>query len=129
FGLAKRSVSKPAAVDIPTLEGRLTHEEDLSSGSVMLGTAAYMSPEQALGKPLDVRTDIFSFGIVLYEMATGRAPFQGETTGTLLLSIVQETPESLRQIRPDLPEELEQIVNKCLQKDREHRYQSASEIR
>jgi len=129
FGLAKRSVSKPAAVDIPTLEGRLTHEEDLSSGSVMLGTAAYMSPEQALGKPLDVRTDIFSFGIVLYEMATGCAPFQGESTGMLLLSIVKEAPEPLREIKPDLPEALQQIVDKCLQKDRNERYQSPSEIR
>lgn len=129
FGLAKRSLSQPVAVDAASSDGRRTVEEHLSSGLVMLGTAAYMSPEQALGKMLDVRTDLFSFGIVLYEMAVGRAPFQGESTGTLLLSIVQETPVPLRQIRPDLPERLELIVSKCLQKDRELRYQSASEIR
>jgi eukaryotic-like serine/threonine-protein kinase len=129
FGLAKKSVSKPSTVDAATAEGRRTPEDHLSSGLVMLGTAACMSPEQALGKPLDVRTDLFSFGIVLYEMATGRAPFQGESTGMLLLSIVQETPEPLQQIRPDLPKALQDIVDKCLQKNLEQRYQSASEIR
>jgi serine/threonine protein kinase len=123
FGLAK--ATSPADKSDPdgTLDSSLT-----AVGST-IGTIAYMSPEQALGKFLDARTDLFSFGIVLYEMATGRAPFRGDTTGMLLLSIVQETPEPLRQINPDLPVGLQQIINKCLQKDREQRYQTASELR
>jgi eukaryotic-like serine/threonine-protein kinase len=129
FGLAKTSISRPVVVDTVTAEGGRVPEEQLTSGLAALGTAAYMSPEQALGKRLDARTDLFSIGIVLYEMATGRAPFHGDSTGMLLLSIVQETPEPLRQINPELPEELQRIINKCLQKDREQRYQSASEIR
>jgi serine/threonine protein kinase/Tol biopolymer transport system component len=129
FGLAKKSISNREAALGASAEGRRTPEEQLTSGLAALGTAAYMSPEQALGKQLDARTDLFSFGIVLYEMATGRAPFHGNTTGMLLLSIVQETPEPLRQINPDLPERLQQIINKCLQKDQAQRYQTASEIR
>jgi len=129
FGLAKKTESKPAAPVAAGGEGRRPGEEHLTSGLAALGTAAYMSPEQALGKPLDERTDLFSFGIVLYEMASGRAPFRGDTTGMLFLSIVQESPEQVRNINPDLPEGLQQIVDKCLQKDRDQRYQKAAEIR
>jgi len=123
FGLAK--ATSPADKSDP--DGTL--DPSLTEVGSTIGTIAYMSPEQALGKFLDARTDLFSFGIVLYEMATGRAPFRGDTTGMLLLSIVQETPEPLRQINPDLPVGLQQIINKCLQKDREQRYQTASELR
>ena len=129
FGLAKKSLSKPAAEVAATAAGQRIPEPQLTSGLAALGTAAYMSPEQALGKPLDARTDLFSFGIVLYEMATGQAPFQGDTTGMLLLSIVQEIPEPVRRLNPELPEGLQQIINQCLQKDRAQRYQSAAEIR
>jgi tetratricopeptide (TPR) repeat protein len=88
-----------------------------------------MSPEQALGKPLDTRTDLFSFGVTLYEMATGQMPFRGDTTGVLFLSIMQEVPVPARQLNPGVPAELQKIIEKCLQKDRELRYQHTSDIR
>jgi len=122
FGLAKATNLADKSDSDGTLDSSLT-----AVGST-IGTVAYMSPEQAMGKLLDVRTDLFSFGIVLYEMATGRAPFLGDTTGMLLLSIMQETPEPLRQLNADVPEGLQQIINKCPQKDREQRYQTASEL-
>ena len=123
FGLAK--ATSPADESDP--DGTL--DPSLTEVGSTIGTIAYMSPEQALGKFLDARTDLFSFGIVLYEMVTGRAPFRGDTTGMLLLSVVEETPEPLRQINANLPEGLQQIIDKCLQKDREQRYQTASELR
>src|SRR5271155_936080 len=94
-----------------------------------LGTAAYTSPEQALGRPIDARTDLFSFGIVLYEMCTGRSRFAGDTTGELLISIVQQVQITPAQLNPDVPDGLARIIDRCLEKDRELRYQHASEIR
>ena len=82
-----------------------------------MGTMPYMSPEQALGKPLDARTDLFSFGVTLYEMATSEMPFHGDTTGVLFLSIVQDTPEPVTQFNPALPAELQRIINKCLERE------------
>ena len=125
FGLAKIAT---------TNHTRTGDEETLVDGSgqttagVTLGTMPYMSPEQALGKPLDTRTDLFSFGVTLYEMATGQMPFRGDTTGVLFLSIVQETPAPVMQLNPKVPAELQRIINKCLEKDRELRYQHASDI-
>jgi eukaryotic-like serine/threonine-protein kinase len=105
-------------------------ESQLTDGlGAALGTAAYMSPEQALGKPVDTRTDLFSFGISLYEMCTGRSPFPGDTTGELLIAIVQQAPITPARLNPNVPEGLARIIDRCLAKDRQLRYQHASEIR
>jgi eukaryotic-like serine/threonine-protein kinase len=104
--------------------------QQLTAGlGAALGTAAYMSAEQALGKPVDTRTDLFSFGIVLYEMCTGRSPFLGDTTGELLIAIVQQVPVTPARLNPDVPAGLARIIDRCLEKNRELRYQHAGEIR
>ena len=125
FGLAKISAVKELAA-----AGADFDQQQLTDGlGAALGTAAYMSPEQALGKPLDQRTDLFSFGIVLYEMCTGRSPFSGDTTGELLISIVQQVPVTPTQFNPDIPAALAGIIDLCLEKKPDYRYQQASEIR
>jgi len=127
FGLAKLVPHKELAYDWP--QSRAEHLELTDGLGAALGTAAYMSPEQALGKPLDQRTDLFSFGIVLYEMCTGHSPFSGDTTGELLISIVQQVPDPPAQLNPDLPATLAGIIDLCLEKNPEYRYQHAAEIR
>ena len=128
FGLAKvGSAEYPSKVDLTALPNRAISEQLTATGSV-LGTASHMSPEQIRGERLDPRTDLFSFGIVLYEMATGKLPFEGETQGSVFDSILNLAPISPLQLNASLPAELERIISKCLEKDREVRYQHASEI-
>jgi serine/threonine protein kinase len=128
FGLAKViAMGAKSPSEMTTLTDMA--EPNLTSAGSALGTEAYMSPEQARGKPLDGRTDLFSFGVVLYEMATGRMPFRGETTATLFESILHSAPVAPVRLNPDVPPKLEEIINKCLEKERDFRYQHVSEIR
>jgi eukaryotic-like serine/threonine-protein kinase len=130
FGLARKTQNKIRETNSPNGEITLSlDEEHLTSPGEVLGTIAYMSPEQARGEDLDIRTDIFSLGSVLYEMATGRPPFAGRTSALLFDSLLHHTPASPSRINPETPPDLEKLINKCLQKNRDLRYQHAPAVR
>lgn len=130
FGLVKMTSAAAQAEAVgATGESTLSAEDNLTGTGMAMGTVAYMSPEQVRGKDLDSRTDLFSFGTVLYEMATGKLPFPGETTGVIFDSILNRTATAPLRLNPNVPPDLQRIINKCLEKDRELRYQHASEIR
>ncbi len=129
FGLAKMGID-PRKSDTGADSAPSTlSEEQLTSPGTAMGTVAYMSPEQVRARALDARTDLFSFGAVLYEMATGTLPFRGESPGVIFSAILEGKPTAAVRLNPDVPVKLEEVLNKCLEKDRNLRYQHASEIR
>jgi eukaryotic-like serine/threonine-protein kinase len=132
FGLAK--VARPSDSSVLVTQDTFVSSPSTAAGDNLTspGTAvgvAYMSPEQVMGKPLDARTDLFSFGVLLYEMATGVLPFRGDTTGVISDAILHKPATPPVRLNPDVPLELEHIIGKALQKDRELRYQHASEMK
>ena len=131
FGLAKvvPAGSSSSQIASANTQTRTIDEQHFTSPGAALGTVAYMSPEQVRAKELDARTDLFSFGAVLYEMSTGALPFRGESSGVIFKAILDGTPMSAVRLNPDLPVDLERIINKALEKDRNLRYQSAADIR
>src|SRR6202142_2448572 len=133
FGLAKQTRQASAhSLTGDATQGQFAsgvRPEDLTSPGIAVGTVAYMSPEQVRGKELDARTDLFSFGAVLYEMVTGVLPFRGDTSGIIFDGVLNRAPAKLARLNPEIHPELERIIDKALEKDRDTRYQHASEMR